>query len=85
MTTRQMIYMMLGSVAGMVVGILCLLVVFRYFGRFFQDNALAVVIVVLGLVVGGLVAGAYSVQAIIVRMEKAKKKSKRRRKEKRRR
>lgn len=85
MTTRQMIYMMLGAVAGLVVGIVLLLLAFRQFGHALQDNALAMVIMVLGFVVGGLVAGAYAVQAIIVRMEKAKKKSKKRRKEKRRR
>ena len=85
MTTRQMIYMMLGAVVGMLIGVACLLLIFRQFGEAFQDNALIVLLLVLGLVVGGLVAGAYTVQAIITRLEKAKKKSKKRKKEKRRR
>lgn len=85
MTTRQMVYMMLGAVAGLAVGIVCLLLTFHYVGPSFWDNAPLVLVVVAGLVVGGLVGGAYAVQAVIHRLEKRKRKSKKGRKEKRRR
>jgi cytochrome c biogenesis protein CcdA len=86
MSTRQMLYMMLGAVAGFLLGAVALLFVFRYFGPKFQDNGLYVLIVVAGLLVGGLTAGAYSVQTLIYRLEKARKRKARKpKKEKRRR
>lgn len=86
MTTRQMIYMMLGAVAGLLLGALVLLMVFRFWGPAIQDQGLLVLLVVAGCIVGGLTSGAYTVQAIIYRVEKAKRrKEKKTKKGKRRR
>jgi hypothetical protein len=68
--------MMAGAVVGLLIGGALLLLVFRRWGDAFQDNGAIVLLVVLGLVVGGLVAGAYGTQAILRRVDRAKKKQK---------
>jgi peptidoglycan/LPS O-acetylase OafA/YrhL len=89
MSTKQMIFMLTGAVSGLAAGALALLLVFRRWGESIEDTPVLVLVIVAGLVVGGLVAGAYGAQAIIYRKERSKKKQRRaeksERKEKRRR
>jgi uncharacterized protein YacL len=89
MSTKQMLFMMAGALAGLLIGALALLFLFRRWGTAFEDIPILVLLIVLGLLVGGLVAGAYGTQAIIYRKERAKKRQRRaerqERKEKRRR
>ena len=80
-----MILMMLGAIAGLVVGAAVMLMIFRYWGPAIQDRGLLVLAVVAGCVVGGLTSGAYAVQAIIYRVERAKRKKEKKKKNKRRR
>ncbi|MGD9518757.1 MAG: hypothetical protein AB7W28_04510 [Armatimonadota bacterium] len=84
--TQHIIYMLIGAIVGLFLGILAFLLVFRFWGHLFQDRAPLLLLAVLVLVVGGLTAGAYSVQAVIFRLERSKRKKERKsRKNKRRR
>ena len=84
-----MIFMMVGAVSGLAAGAVALLLVFTHWHTSFEDTPVLVLLLVAGLVVGGLVLGAYGAQAIIYRKERAKKRQRRaeraERKEKRRR
>jgi thiol:disulfide interchange protein len=80
-----MIYMVAGALAGLLLGVLVLLLVFRLWGHAFQDQGLIVLLVVALCVVGGLTAGAYAVQALIYRLERKKKKQERKAKKSKRR
>lgn len=85
MATRHMVYMLIGAVSGLVLGLVVLLVVFRVWGETFQDQGLVVLLVVGVCVIGGLTGGAYTVQAIVYRLNKRKKKEEREAKKKKRR
>lgn len=76
MSTRQMGLMMLGALVGVVIGALGLLAVFRQWGERIQDNGALMLVIVMGFVVGGLVGGAYGMQAILYRIDRARKKQK---------
>ncbi|MCX7599119.1 MAG: hypothetical protein N2512_09665 [Armatimonadetes bacterium] len=68
--------MMVGALAGVVVGAVGLLMVFRQWGEQIQDNGALMLVLVMGFVVGGLVGGAYGMQAILYRTERARKRQK---------
>jgi hypothetical protein len=68
--------MMAGALVGVVIGALGLLLVFRQWGEKIQDNGALMLVLVMGFVVGGLVGGAYGMQAIIYRIDRAHKKQK---------
>ena len=84
MTTRQMFVIMLGGILGMLIGAVALLYVFRTWGTYIQDNGLYVLLTVGGLIIGGLTGGAYATQAIIFRIERARKKRKKQKSKRRR-
>jgi len=80
-----MIYMLIGAVTGLVLGIVALLVIFRLWGDAFQDQGVVVLFVVAACVIGGLTSGAYTVQAIVYRLNKKKRKREERHTKKKRR
>lgn len=77
MSTKQLVFMLAGAVIGLCAGVVALALIWTRWHQAIEINGPLVLLMVAGLIVGGLVAGAYGAQAIIYRTERSKKKHRR--------
>ncbi len=73
---KQMLWMVLGVLVGLAVGIVAVLEVMQLTGAKVADSPTLTVVVAIPLLLGGLLGGGYLAQWLVYRYTKAKRKKK---------